>query len=156
MPIVASKGCLRYVLLGEQTRVSVGNPFRHSDSAVKPSVLAGRLEKPFRLFICRDLALWFEDLQCRKHFICRFEEVRAFFFFGTCERGAFLLIWAHPQYLFVCWLLRLSWASSCVYPPWLGVTLLATINWLRAASAERFFLHSPVLHPFFVLRERLK
>jgi hypothetical protein len=23
-------------------------------------------------------------------------EERAFFFFGTCERGAFLLIWAHP------------------------------------------------------------
>jgi hypothetical protein len=39
--------------LGEQTRVSAGNPFGHSDSAVKLSVLAGRLEKPFRLFICR-------------------------------------------------------------------------------------------------------
>ena len=39
--------------LGEQTRVSAGNPFRHSDLAVKPSVLAKRLEKPFRIFICR-------------------------------------------------------------------------------------------------------
>jgi hypothetical protein len=39
--------------LGEQTRVSAENPFRHSDSAVKPSVLDGRLEKSFRLFICR-------------------------------------------------------------------------------------------------------
>jgi hypothetical protein len=39
--------------LGEQTTVSARNPFRHSDLAVKPSVLAGRLEKPFKLFICR-------------------------------------------------------------------------------------------------------
>jgi hypothetical protein len=46
---------------------------------VKLSALAVRLEKPFRLFICRDLALWFEDLQCGKHFNCRFEEVRVIF-----------------------------------------------------------------------------
>jgi len=39
--------------LSEKTRVSAGNPFRHSDSVVKPSVLDGRLEKPFNLFICR-------------------------------------------------------------------------------------------------------
>jgi len=75
--------------LGEQTRVSVGNPFRHSDSAVKPSFLAGRLEKPSKLFICRDLALWFEDLQCGKHFICRFEEVRAFFSWHELRVGLF-------------------------------------------------------------------
>jgi hypothetical protein len=53
-----------------------------SDSAVKLSALAVELEKPFRFFICRELALWFEDLQCGRHFICRFEEVRAFLF-GT-------------------------------------------------------------------------
>jgi len=29
--------------LGEQTRVSAGNPFHHSDSAVKLSTLAGRI-----------------------------------------------------------------------------------------------------------------
>jgi hypothetical protein len=39
--------------LGELTRVSAGNPFRCSDSAVKLSALAVRLEKPFRFFICR-------------------------------------------------------------------------------------------------------
>jgi hypothetical protein len=38
--------------LGEQRRVSAGNPFWHSDSAVKLSVLAGRLENPFHIFIC--------------------------------------------------------------------------------------------------------
>jgi hypothetical protein len=39
--------------LGEQTRVSARNPFWHSDSVVKLSVLAKRLEKPFWIFICR-------------------------------------------------------------------------------------------------------
>ena len=53
--------------LGEQTRVSAGNPFGTSDSAVKTicpsrgisdsavklSAQAEELEKPFRLFICR-------------------------------------------------------------------------------------------------------
>ena len=45
--------------LGELARVSAGNPFRCSDSAVKPSALAVRLEKPFRLLICR---YWHCDL----------------------------------------------------------------------------------------------
>jgi hypothetical protein len=48
--------------LGELARVSAGNPFQHSDSAVKPSALAERLENPFRVLICRD---WHRDL---KHF----------------------------------------------------------------------------------------
>ena len=39
--------------LGEKTRVSAGNPIRHSDSTVKLSALAVRLEKPFRVLICR-------------------------------------------------------------------------------------------------------
>jgi len=47
--------------LGEQTRVSAGNPFLHSDSAVKPSALAVRLEKPSRLFICRYCYCDFEE-----------------------------------------------------------------------------------------------
>ena len=38
--------------LKELTRVSAGNPFRCSDSAVKLSALAVRLEKPFRFLIC--------------------------------------------------------------------------------------------------------
>jgi hypothetical protein len=43
--------------LGELARVSAGNPFWCSDSAVKLSALAVRLEKPFRFLICRYLAL---------------------------------------------------------------------------------------------------
>jgi len=39
--------------LEELARVSAGNPYRCSDSTVKPSALAVRLEKPFRIFICR-------------------------------------------------------------------------------------------------------
>ena len=39
--------------LGELARVSAGNPFRCSDSAMKLSALAVRLEKSFRLLICR-------------------------------------------------------------------------------------------------------
>jgi hypothetical protein len=57
---------------GEQTRVSAGNPFGTSDSAVKTicpsrgisdsavklSALAVEVEKPFRVLICRD---WYRD-----------------------------------------------------------------------------------------------
>jgi hypothetical protein len=39
--------------LGELARVSAGNPSQCSDSTVKLSALAMRLEKPFRVLICR-------------------------------------------------------------------------------------------------------
>jgi hypothetical protein len=57
--------------LEELARVSAGNTFRCSDSAVKLSILAGRLEKPFRLFICR---YWHRDSKSfieERIFICR-------------------------------------------------------------------------------------
>jgi hypothetical protein len=76
--------------LGELARVSAGSPFWCSDSAVKLSALAGSLEKPFRLFICR---YWHRELKSfieRKNFICRFGK-RGHFFFGTSgEFGRFL------------------------------------------------------------------
>ena len=70
---------------------SVGNPFGTSDSAVKPSALAGKLENSFRVLICRDLTSWFEDLQCGKHSNCRFEEVRVFFHLVQVENSDILL-----------------------------------------------------------------
>jgi hypothetical protein len=91
--------------LGEQTRVSAGNPFRHSDSAVKLSVLAGRLEKPFRLFICRYWHCVFEEIYWRRLSFSDLRRERAFFF-GTWEvLGVFFLSWTRPPFPAACGLL---------------------------------------------------
>jgi hypothetical protein len=113
--------------LGEQTRVSAGNPFRHSDSAVKLSVLAGRLEKPFRLFICR---YWHCDSKrfIGEDFISDLKK-RGHFFFGTWEvLGVFLELGASS---FICCVLSigLSFASSKAWYPWLGVIFSCDLCW---------------------------
>jgi hypothetical protein len=69
--------------LGELARVSAGNPFRCSDSAVKLSALAVRLEKPFRFLICR---YWHCDLGrfIREELHLQIWKEKGVFF-GTCE-----------------------------------------------------------------------
>ena len=80
-------------------RVSAGNPFRHSDSAVKLSVLAERLEKPFQLFICRH---WHCD---SKNFIeerISFADLvrRGNFSLARVDSLGIFLSWTHPSLSF--------------------------------------------------------
>jgi hypothetical protein len=72
-------------------RVSFGNPFRHLDSAVKLSVLAGRLEKPFPAFHLQVLALCFRGDLSEKTFISRFEKRKGIHFWHVGGIGRFLL-----------------------------------------------------------------
>jgi hypothetical protein len=119
--------------LGELARVSAGSPFWCSDSAVKLSALAGSLEKPFRLFICR---YWHRE---SKSFI---EERISFadlgrggiFSLARVESLGVSLSWAHPH--FPCCVLS-PVAELCIFK---GVVSLAGRDLELAISAGYYLV----------------
>jgi hypothetical protein len=88
--------------LGELARVSAGNPFQCSDSAVKLSALAVRLEEPFRFLICRD---WYRD---SKNFIDE-----SISLVDLARRGIFLLARVGGLIVFLSWAHLLLLLSVC-------------------------------------------
>jgi hypothetical protein len=107
--------------LGELVRVSAGSPFRCSDSAMKLSALAVRLEKPFQ-FSFAGIGIVIREDSSKKNFIFRFGKRRRFSL-ARVKGWAFPLSWAHSSFICCVFSIKAESFTSQDVATLLGVVL---------------------------------